>query len=302
MIIVLIAQFTILRIFRLIRLLSRKPFLSSRQLAQRLEISLRSVQRYLELLREVGYTIEKNEHGQYFIVDPVKTNALFGVEENLLLKDLLDRAYPDHPLTESILKKLYIHSELLPLSQSLFKIQAARIIEKLSTAIREQKQVLLKNYHSVNSNTLRNRQVEPIDFSENFSLLSAYEPASGKVKDFKVERIGEVEILYDLPATGKAAGLPDLFSMRGEKEFSVKLLLSGRAYRLLLEEYPLSKSMITKTDETLNDNKNYLFEGKMQQVEGIGRFVLGLCDEVEVIESEELKEYLRSKIKKTLWL
>ena len=58
-----------------------------------------------------------------------------------------------------------------------------------------------------------------------------------------------------------------------------------------MEEYPLSEEYITEGEEG-----NYIFDGWVSSFEGVGRFVLGLMDEVEIIVPGTLKKYLNKRI------
>ena len=64
------------------------------------------------------------------------------------------------------------------------------------------------------------------------------------------------------------------------------------AARLLIEESPNALSQMT----LLNDGR-YLLETEVCNYKGIGRFVLGLCDDVEVLSPNEFQEYLRERIR-----
>ena len=70
-----------------------------------------------------------------------------------------------------------------------------------------------------------------------------------------------------------------------------KLKISLRARNLLTEEHPLSNEYIIK----LNDNF-YLLQAKFAGMEGISRFILGLYDEIKILEPLELKQYIQKKI------
>ncbi len=59
----------------------------------------------------------------------------------------------------------------------------------------------------------------------------------------------------------------------------------------LVEEYPLAEQHI----EEKGDNR-YLFEAEVASLAGVGRFVLGLIDEVTIYYPESLKGYLKQKI------
>jgi len=277
----------------LIRLLSGRPRTVA-QLAGLLEISSRSVYRYLELLAEVGYLVDKDGHERYFLFHPEASKAAeaFEPEESLLLKQLLESAAGTHPLKEGILHKLYLHSDYIPLAENILKVHAAKVVAKLSEAIRERRQVRLLNYHSTNSETYADRLVEPLEFTENFAVLQAYEQATGKVKSYKVERIEDVEVLDAAGQYGEAAGGLDFFGLSGPEPIPVTLRLTARAYRLLIEEYPPTQPY------TRREGKDYVFEGSVRNWQGIGRFVLGLPGEVAVLAPEELRGYLRERANK----
>ena len=80
--------------------------------------------------------------------------------------------------------------------------------------------------------------------------------------------------------------------MAGGKPLHVKLTMKLRAAELLKEEYPLAKELIHP-----DRNGHFIFEGTVNGFEAISRFILGLMDEVEVLEPPDLKAYLNRKIK-----
>ncbi len=284
---------TTLRIFRLIRLLLQKPPKTTRQLAERLEKSPRTIQRYLKLLEELDYPIEHDFQSRYFLTDDFgkEIRSTFSAEEAQLLKDLLLQAAHAHPLQDRLLKKLFLHSDLYPLADSLLKAHTHQLIHELARAIEFRKQVILHNYHSVHGQTFSDRLVEPLAFTENYTLLTAYEPESGIEKIYKLERIEAVTRLDTNQTHRQESIAPDLFGMAGPKKITVTLRLSHRAYRLMQEEHPLAKPLLSSKDG------HYYFEGTVQSVIGIGRFILGLCGEIQVLHPPELKEYLNERVK-----
>jgi proteasome accessory factor C len=65
--------------------------------------------------------------------------------------------------------------------------------------------------------------------------------------------------------------------------------LSDGAYLLLREEHPLALPYLKQ------ENGRYIFYGPAHHA-GIGRFVLGPIDEIEIVGPEEFKEYVRGKM------
>ncbi|HEV7350265.1 helix-turn-helix transcriptional regulator [Telluribacter sp.] len=291
----MIPQQKILRVFKLISILAQRPGRTLSQLAVYLEVEERTVRRYLHLLEEIGYFVDQDPvTGRYFLfeADP-RQRGTFTQEESSLIRQLLAAIPTEHPLRDSIHKKVYVTSELVPLAQDLLDIHHGRMVERLARAIRDEKQVQLVRYHSTNSTSQTDRLVEPLAFTDNYTLLRAYEPASGIVKSFKIQRIEEVLLLLT-PITYQDGVPPsDIFGFTDEAPSTVKLGLSTRAYRLLIEDYPAARPFtLPQTDERFP----YRLEAEMRSEVGIGRFILGIPGEVVVEETQKLREYLRQRV------
>ena len=171
-------------------------------------------------------------------------------------------------------------------------------INLLTDAITSSKQVFLREYQSAKSNEISDRLVEPFAFTTNYVQIWAYEPETKKNKLFKVSRIGKVELL-EIPFQHKSKhkmGYMDLFRMSSDKLYPVKIKMSIRAAMLLMEEYPLAEKEMIQ----ISDNEWFL-ETKVYSFEGIGRFVIGLCDEIKVLESDPFKRFLSEKVGKLIF-
>ena len=69
--------------------------------------------------------------------------------------------------------------------------------------------------------------------------------------------------------------------------------LSLRAYVLLREEYPLALPYLEKEND---EPKTFTFHGPVLTFKGVGRFVMGLADEVRIVNPKEFKTYIREKL------
>jgi hypothetical protein len=65
-----------------------------------------------------------------------------------------------------------------------------------------------------------------------------------------------------------------------------------KAYLLLREEYPLSIPYVEKKED------HYQFHGPVASFEGIGRFVMGLLDEIQVVGTPAFIDFLKNKLSK----
>lgn len=295
----LVAQQKLLRVFRLIRMLSQSPGRTIDDLSLSLEITRRSVYRYLELLESIGYLLDKDMNGRYFLFTPFSEELpnQFTPEETDLLRQLIQSGATDNVLQDGLLRKLYLNTDLLPIADQIHNAHAGRVVRLLSEAINDRFQAKLIRYYSASRGQTSDRLVEPLHLTDNFRMLAAYEVESGQVKHFKIDRIQDVE-LQDTPQKQKlTVSGPDLFGMSGEVEYSVSLRLSPLAFRLMVEEYPATKPLITP----VSGNFPFQFKGEVKSLVGVGRFILGLPREVQVEGPKELVDYLEDQIAQRQW-
>jgi predicted DNA-binding transcriptional regulator YafY len=295
----LLPQQKILRVLTLLRLL-RDPFPKTvKQLSQLLECDERTLYRYRDLLSELGYTIELNERNGWHLPAVKERHAAdLTTEEVHLLRTALSSLPVSHPLKQSIQRKLFLKSELLPLSDELAEVRRARTISLLQEAIRHHRVVKLCNYLSVNSDRISDRIVEPLEFDADFSQLTAWEPSLGGIRHFKTARIPDVELLPEVGTYQGHTPPTDLFGMDGEP-FTIKLQLSRRAHSLLVEEHPAARPYLQPSKDK---RFPYRLVAEVRSPAAIGRFVLGLPGEVLVLEPASLLQYLRDKAAAGMWL
>lgn len=283
----------LMRLFQIIAVLKTGHW-TIQQLADRFDTSSRTIYRYIKLLEEVDFLIEKDFQNRYFIItsedDPTQT--VFSIEETKLIKKLIQSGTTDNPLRNSLLKKLALNSEIDSMPRLFVKARLSKFVDDLALAIRNKHQVLLKNYHSARSNEISDRLVEPIHFGDNYQSIMALDTNDKVCKQFKLDRIGEVlqvEKPYEHESLHQKTDT-DIFGFSGGDETWVTLRLSMRAYLLMREEFPLAISYLEKKED------HYVFHGPVHNLEGIGRFTLGLIDELSIIGPEKFKDFVAAKI------
>jgi predicted DNA-binding transcriptional regulator YafY len=176
---------------------------------------------------------------------------------------------------------------------------AATNVNALIDAIESQRQVVLRDYASGHTGNLSDRVVEPFGFTTNYVQVWCYEPESGMNKLFKTSRIGSVEITdREWQHTDKhQEGYIDIFRMTGFEQLGVKLRLGMLSRNLLIEEYPLSERDITQIDDN-----TWLLDTKVCNYLGIGRFVMGLMDDIKIIDSPEFESYIKEQLRRAISL
>jgi predicted DNA-binding transcriptional regulator YafY len=288
-------QHKILRVFKLISLLKKPPAKSTRNIAILLDITERSVYRYIDLIAEIGFDVKKNKNNKYAIsMDDAGADAYFTLEEATLIKELLLSTAKNSALKAGILKKIFVKSEIDLEANHIINANNSKLVAQLNEAIAQNKQVELQKYFSANSNNISNRIIEPIKFTNNYQMLCAYEIASKKNKFFSIERIGAVKILDKNFEHVEAHRFeqPDAFGFvnMDDQKTKIDLLLSIRAYVILKQEYPMVVPYI-KVD---NKNKTYRLTLEVNNIKPVTRFVLGFLDEITVLGSDDFIAHLRT--------
>lgn len=269
------------------------------EMAQKFNMSVRTAYRYIQTFKEVGLVVS-NENNKYKIEKLPKTlkeiNELyyFTDEESFIINKAIYSIGGETVNKQNLLNKLYAIYDFEHTKLPFVKPEETEIVSKLRHAMQWKRQVILKNYKSGNSNDIQDRRVEAFSFTNNFVAVWAYDTVSQSNKTFKISRMDDIEEL-ETPWKAEPEHVEDyidIFRIGGKEKLAIKFYLNLRAYRLLIEEYPLSQQFIKR----FND-KMYLFDGWVTNYEGVGRFVLGLMRDIVVLEPKQFKDFLNDKIK-----
>lgn len=286
-------QNKILRVLQLISLLKKEPAKSIRFLSGILESTDRTVYRYLDLVKELGFELQKDQNNKFLIIgnDDYETVS-FSNEEATLLRDLVLTTGKESKLRDSLLQKIYLQSELAIQGNHILKAQLGKMVTVINTAINENKRVILKSYHSINSQKISDRLIEPICLTDNYNSICGFEVETKTNKYYNLERITEVVLSNEQQEFQYLHQLDEMdafgFSKLNGKVFQVELILSLKAYILLKEEYPKTEKYIKK-DKGLD---NYILKIEVNNPKPITRFILGLKEDVEVTGSNSFLKYL----------
>lgn len=284
---------------RLLKLLSGNRLYSLQDLADRFEVSERTIYRYLNQIENAGYILERSE-GHYRLVQELSNirglNELFHFteEEVHIFYQALSTINADTELVNRLLKKLHSLYDFKALKDLTLTTNIEKV-QLLSEGMKRSQQVILKNYRSSNSATISDRTVEPFSFMHDYKGIWCVDICDKKIKQFRLSRIDSIELLSHKWRYTHLHSLPfvDAFRMSAAKPLTnVKASLSLKAYNLLIEEYPLAEKYIDLKKEF----RSYYLDIPIANYEGISRFVLGLLGDIKVKEPIEFKEFLKNKI------
>lgn len=288
------------RVLRLMMMLTSNNRYTIEELGEKLEASPRTIYRYLDTFKEAGFVVSKK--GNYFRLDrrsryfkDISQLVHFTEEEAYILNSAIESLDPTNAIKQNLKAKLASIYDFKMLAECVVKGDNARNVNAIIEAIENRKQIILHNYTSAHSRQVSDRIVEPMSFTTNYIQVWAYEVSSGRNKLFKLSRIGKVEILdkeWEFEQEHKE-GLMDLFRINSFEQIPVKLKLGIRAASLLVEEYPLGEKYISPLPD---DPSHFILDTWVCGYEGVGRFVLGLLDDIEIIEGDGLKAFLKERM------
>lgn len=289
------------RALQLLVQLSNNHYTRIEEFCERFGFSKRTFYRYVDTFKQVGLAVKSDEPGIYRLETSngklsrtLKDLLFFTKEEESILHEAIDSIEATTAVRSNLKKKLYALYNYKVIADSALPQKYMKLMHDLNLAIEGRKHVILKKYKSSHSGTIKDRHVEPYAFTDAKDQVWCYEIESKSVKLFKISRIDKVELLeISWKHENEHRVDPvDIFRMHSAEAFHICLWLSQRAANLLQEEYPLAKNYLTKAQ-----NNRYLLDTEVRSFEGVSRFILGLYDEIEVVESQELKNYLQYKVK-----
>lgn len=309
------------RMLRLIVLLSSNRIYTVDELAAELQTSQRTIYRYIDTFKEAGFAVEKVDDYKYRLVSigngvkDLHNIVYFSPEEAFIVNRLIDSLDPSNSLKNELKRKLSAIYDKTSIADFTDRPSSAKKVQTLVEAIRDKKVVRLVAYSSSYSGNTRDRLVEPYQMTSNYAGVWAYDLEDDKNKRFIVLRMADVEKTKDAWSNELAHhSLPmDAFRFHGDTEYHIVLRMNNLAKNLMVEEYPLTEKDIYEQDGILceqmmvlgeatelpphdmenEDEQYWIYDGTVRGLDGVGRFVMGLEGNIEVMEGDALIDYLK---------
>lgn len=293
------------RVLTVLELLQSRPFITGPELAERLEMDVRTVRRYITHLQDVGIPVEANigRHGGYRLRPGFKLPPLMFTEEEAtaVMLGLLGTSWleigPSSMAVEGALAKV---SRVLPLrarerlramSSHLFYFaprQETRpdvsVVIALSEAIGQQQRIAMI-YHSLHDEVTR-RKVEPYGIVgwDSHLYLVGYCCLRQDRRTFRVDRIEQVELLaesfvrptdFDCRAYMKEQHSTESARWHIEVEFQAPLFT-------VQQKIPASYGQLSATPEGV------LFQLQYEDLDDMARYLISLNLPFVIHQPQEL--------------
>lgn len=287
------------RMLRLMKMMAGNRNYTIDELAEKLGTSYRSIYRYIDTFKECGFVVNKVRSNVYKLGKlpksyvELKNLIYFSEEEAYVVNGLINSLDATNMLKANLKKKLSAVYDSTSIVKYVQKSEVAEHIEQLREAIRSKRKVILKAYESAHSQEVADRFIEPFELTTNCIDVWGFDLEKQENRVFKISRIGKVCLLQDSWSNEEnhQTSKTDCFRISSFEQSPVKLELSLMAKSLLVEEYPLAEMDLRHEDD------KWILETMVSGMEGVGRFVLGLLNEIKIIDSPALEDYIHNYIK-----
>lgn len=288
----------------LLLLLTGNNSLTTVDICEKIGISRRSVYRYIEAFRAAGFDVV-SRGGVYSLT--LESPLLDRLSERIRLKpkdirmmaEVLQAA-DSSKRNVQCLRNMFHNLYGIEFDGEEFRanIQEMDNAETLRRAIGGHRQVVLRNYESPHGHTVKDRLVEPFRIIPQTNDVRCYEVESGMCKTFRISRIKGGVALLDTSWQYQQQHVTyytDVFGFSGEHTHRITLRLGRLATRILMEDYG-----VPETSMALVDDGHWLYSTQVCSYHGVGRFILGLTNDIEIVRNEELRAFVCAEMEKAL--
>jgi predicted DNA-binding transcriptional regulator YafY len=294
------------RTLLVLRMLFQSPFIHTiKRIAEKQGVSTSTIKEDFEAIKNAGFEIEFDEMYRYGLVadralDSLKELLVFSTkEENLMMQALQNLGEQDEAL-----KKLKIKlSRIYDVSRfhNTFDKNFLTKMDKLEKAKKEQKVIILCDYHSSNSSTVTNRNVEVFHISAEDDIVHAFDLDIRQIRHFRISRISKLKTTEtNWTNTGSHnVKTTDCFRIHDNNQVPIHLQINVSGYNALLETFPITRAYLKPADGSAN---TYDFECKVNhQFYGLTNFIMGNHHSVTaILEPQSLINHIQDEAKKLL--
>lgn len=286
----------------LLRILSHPYRFTKRDLAEHFDVSKDTIKDNIIAIKNAGLHFEQDNKYRCAVIPDRQFKELKHLQsltedDRFKIGDALNRflSSKDALYLKNKLASLYDFQQL---GLRALRRPALERIDILERAKKQKLQVVLKNYKS-NSNSIKDRLVEPFHIDPELDTIQAFDVDSDTTKHFKLSRIERVQLVEVNWAFEKRHEYKytDVFRIADNNQVPIQLRLQIYAYNALIEAYPKALSEIYPAAEP----NTFDFETKVNsQFLGLMNFILGNSQHVEIIGPQQLKDKVKEHVKEIL--
>jgi len=294
----------IFRLFYILNKLDSSKTVSTRELAEEFNVSLRTVQRDLEILYMTGFLISSPKRGFYQFEKgyALKKIELTNEEASLLsfLYDVcksLGKKFEEsfHKILKKVIQKEYEFPFYAKIPETANLKENFPFLEDLEEAICENQKVKIKYQKDQEIKTFTICPLKLIYYDGFWYLLSQIEN-TGWILKFRLENIKEVELLDNYFVEPKnlktmlEQSMNIWFSEKKKNKLLLKIDKEVASFFKQRKYFPYQKIIKENKDNSL------IIESKVSDYMEAIPTILGWLPHISVIEPKEMKEQIKERI------
>jgi predicted DNA-binding transcriptional regulator YafY len=295
------------RLFQIVYILLNKKTTTAKELAERFEVSVRTIYRDIDMLSSAGIPVyaSQGKGGGISLLDDYVLNksVLSEDEQNEILFALQSLTVTQNPETDKVLSKLsslfnksktnWIEVDLSPWGSDKNKTCEFTI---LKNAILNHQIIELIYFNS--SGEKSSRKVEPIKliFKVHAWYLQGFCLTKNEYRTFKISRMSNIEITQEFFTDRISERLPvdDEKEQKSQKWVNVQLQISPQGAYRVFEEF-------TEKEITRNQDGSFTVATSLPESEWLYHYILSFGTDIEVLSPQNIREMIQDKLDEIIW-
>lgn len=289
------------RLFEIVYILLNKKTTTAKELAERFEVSVRTIYRDIDMLSSAGIPVyaSQGKGGGISLLDDYVLNksVLSEHEQNEILFALQSLTVTQNPETDKVLSKLsslfnksktnWIEVDLSPWGSDKNKTCEFTI---LKNAILNH-QIIEFTYFNT-SGEKSSRKVEPIKliFKVHAWYLQGFCLAKNEYRTFKISRMSNLEITQEFFTDRMPEGLSvGENEQNSQKWINVQVKIAPQGAYRVFDEFD-------ENEITRNQDGSFTVATSLPENEWLFHYILSFGTDIEVLSPQNIREMIQSKL------
>ncbi len=294
------------RLFEIVYILLNKKTTTAKELAERFEVSVRTIYRDIDMLSSAGIPVyaSQGKGGGISLLDDYVLNksVLSEDEQNEILFALQSLTVTQNPETEKVLSKLssmfnkiktnWIEVDLSPWGSDKNKTCEFTI---LKNAILNHQIIEFTYFNS--SGEKSSRKVEPVKliFKVHAWYLQGFCLTKNEYRTFKISRMSNIEITQEFFTDRISEGLSvDEKEQNSQKWINVQVKIAPQGAYRVFDEFD-------ENEITRNQDGSFTVATSLPENEWLFHYILSFGTDIEVLSPQYILEMFHDKLDEIIW-
>lgn len=294
------------RLFEIVYILLNKKTTTAKELAERFEVSVRTIYRDIDMLSSAGIPVyaSQGKGGGISLLDDYVLNksVLSEEEQNEILFALQSLTVTQNPETDKVLSKLsslfnksktnWIEVDLSPWGSDKNKTCEFTI---LKNAILNHQIIEFIYFNSSGEKSVR--KVEPLKliFKVHAWYLQGFCLTKNEYRTFKISRISNIEITQEFSTDRMSEGLSvDEKEQNSQQWIDVQVKISPQGAYRVFDEFD-------EKEITRNQDGSFTVATSLPENEWLFHYILSFGTDIEVLAPQNIREMVQGKLEEIIW-